>query len=72
MILKSYKIVSSVSTPLLHFCAKSILLSQFASRSIHGNRGYFMRGDNLQAVARAGIVTESQGITLLSKISLRK
>lgn len=34
--------------------------------------GYFMRGDNLQAVACAGIFIESQGITLLSKIYLCK
>ena len=72
MILKSCKIVSSVSIPLLHFCAKNILVSQSASRDINGNRDYFMSGDNLQAVVHAGIFTESQGITLLSKIYLRK
>lgn len=36
-------------------------------QELHGNRDYFMSGDNLQAVAPAGVFTESQGITLLSK-----
>lgn len=50
MVLNSYKTGVFVSAPLLHFCAKNILVSWFASRNIHGNRDDFVSEGNLQIV----------------------
>lgn len=49
MVLRSSKVVASVSMHALRFCAESILVSQFVSRSINGNRDYFCE-DNLQVI----------------------
>lgn len=71
MVLRSSKVVASVSMHALRFCAESILVSQFVSRSINGNRDYFCE-DNLQVITQVAVFTESQGITPLGKVYLGK
>lgn len=71
MVLRSSKVVASVSMHALRFCAESILVRQFVSRSINGNRDYFCE-DNLQVITQVAVFTESQGITPLGKVYLGK